>query len=80
MVKGCHKSVIFLKDTGSELFDEAYFVVKPSVKKSNYEDIVKEAEKIADGLCEKKKKRILGVLAGFLTGALLGASITLLFV
>lgn len=81
MIKGCHKSVVFLKDTGSELFDEAYFVVKASVKNDGYRDIVYEAAQIASGLCEKKKKRgKMGIIIGFFTGALLGVGITLLFV
>ena len=29
MIKGCSKRMIVLKNTGSKLFDEAYFVVKP---------------------------------------------------
>ncbi len=81
MIKGCHKNVVFLKDTGSELFDEAYFVVKASVKSEGYHDIVSEAAHIASGLCERKKKRkFKGALFGFLAGVLLGVAITLLFI
>lgn len=81
MIRGCHKNVVFLKNTGSELFDEAYFVVKASVKNDCYQDIVYEATQIADGLCEHKKKRkIKGALLSFLAGAALGAGLVLLFI
>ena len=50
MVRGCQKKMIYLKNTGSEVFDEAYFVV--SDKKLGEElsecDLVKEANKILD--------------------------------
>jgi hypothetical protein len=29
MIKGCSKRMIVLKNTGSDFFDEAYFVIKP---------------------------------------------------
>ena len=81
MIKGCHKNVVFLKNTGSELFDEAYFVVKPSVKADIYHDIVTEAMEIAGGFCEKKHKRhIRGFLLGLLLGCLLGVGVTFLFI
>jgi hypothetical protein len=28
MVRGCQKKIIYLKNTGSEVFEEAYFVVR----------------------------------------------------
>lgn len=81
MIKGCHKNVVFLKNTGSELFDEAYFVVKASVKQQEYHDIVSEAMEIAGGFCENKKKRhIRGFLTGLLLGVLLGVGAAFLFV
>ena len=33
MIKGCEKKIIYLKDTKSEYFEEAYFVVKPQASK-----------------------------------------------
>ncbi len=51
MVKGCKKNVIHLKNTGSEIFEEAYFIIsdKAGTKGKNESDIVKEASKIASG-------------------------------
>lgn len=73
MLKGCHKSVVFLKDTGSELFDEAYFVVKTNIKATKRQDIVTEATMLANGfLSEAPRKRRLGWLLPFTTGAILG--------
>ena len=81
MIKGCHKNVVFLKNTGSEHFDEAYFVVKASVKQQEYHDIVSEAMEIASGFCEKRvKRRAWGFLLGLLLGAALGVGAAFLFI
>ena len=81
MIKGCHKSVVFLKDTGSELFDEAYFVVKPSAKQNGCRDIVTEAKEIASGFLPKKRKRRLWLpVAAFLLGGALGAGLVLFII
>ena len=47
--KGCCKKMIVLKNTGSDLFEEAYFVLNDKNSKScvmNETDMVKEANKI----------------------------------
>ncbi len=54
MLKGCQKKIIFLKDTGSDFFEEAYFVIKPEYDGMNKDDIVCEATKIANGICQEK--------------------------
>lgn len=35
MLKGCQKRMIFVKDTGCDLFDEAYFVLKDDIHSSD---------------------------------------------
>ena len=81
MIKGCHKNVVFLKDTGSELFDEAYFVVKPSIKSKPHSDIITEAMEIVSGLCEKRQKRhFKGFVIGLFLGTLIGGGIAIFFV
>ena len=81
MIKGCHKSVVFLKDTGSELFDEAYFVVKPSAKQEGCRDIVTEAKEIASGFLPKKHKKHPWVpIVSFLLGGALGAGLVLFII
>ncbi|MBQ7225765.1 MAG: hypothetical protein IJX02_04080 [Clostridia bacterium] len=74
MIKGCHKSIVFLKNTGSELFEEAYFIVKPGANVASKEDIVYQATQLANGLCKqehklpKKRTRLLFFLLGCLVG------------
>lgn len=49
MVKGCQKKVICIKDTGSEMFEEAFFIMKPSkdgIRKET--DMVHEARRILE--------------------------------
>ncbi len=78
MLKGCHKSIVFLKNTGSELFDEAYFIVKPNTHPYDDKDIVREATCLVNGYLEQKqKKKGHGWIFSFLIGALLGFSLML---
>lgn len=50
MVRGCQKKIIYLKNTGSDVFDEAYFVVGNNVYTNELveEDLVNEAKRILD--------------------------------
>jgi len=50
MVRGCQRKVIFLKNTGSDLFSEAYFIVdeKKSCHNPKEGDMIKEANRIID--------------------------------
>lgn len=60
-VRGYQKKVIFLKDTGSHLFDEAYFVVSRKGEEANVEqsDMVFEANRIIKESLENKESRII---------------------
>ncbi len=48
MLKGCKKNVIYIKNTGSAMFDEAYFIVSDRAQgeKRSENDIVREARRI----------------------------------
>lgn len=48
MIKGCAKRVVVVKDIESNLFEEAFFIVKPGSKSKKYaeEDFLNEAGKI----------------------------------
>lgn len=49
MIKGCSKRMIMLKDTGSDLFEEAYFVLKTRrgiCNISTERDFIEEANRI----------------------------------
>ena len=77
MIKGCQKKIIFLKNTGCELFEEAYFIMKDLTIDKGESDIILEATKIANNLKDvalpQKKKGFFkrgGTL--FLAGAILG--------
>ena len=50
MVRGCQKKIIYLKNTESGVFDEAYFVVSESALSSEIDecDMIEEANKILD--------------------------------
>ena len=48
MIKGCRKNVVYVKNTGSEMFDEAYFIVSDKGRgvKATESDMVREADRI----------------------------------
>ena len=49
MVRGCQKRIVYLKSTGSEVFSDAYFVVRDEALANIGEcDMVKEANRILD--------------------------------
>ena len=75
MVKGYQKKVVFLKNTGSEFFDEAYFVVCDTPHAHSEGDIISEANRIIDEIggietssvgCKCKAAKILSFAAGSL--------------
>ena len=59
-MRGYQKKVIFLKDTGSHLFDEAYFVVSREGEAAHIEqsDMVFEANRIIKESLEGKESRM----------------------
>ena len=77
MLRGCKRNMIVLRGTGSDLFEEAYFVVKEEAERRSEADMLEEAERIIDKsrLAQKeqtKRTRIFSVFA-FLLGLLCGA-------
>ena len=48
MIKGCNKRVVYMKNTGSDMFDEAYFIVRAEAAATDRSehDMVAEAERI----------------------------------
>ena len=58
MVRGCQKKIIYLKNTDSEVFDEAYFVLRDErLGKMEECDMVKEANRIL-GECITHNERL----------------------
>ena len=82
-MRGCQKKVIFLKDTGSHLFDEAYFIVSRACEDAciREDDMVFEANRIIDeslgvhspGRRGKTLERVITHLLPFLLGAFVTA-------
>ena len=77
MIKGCQKNVIWLRNTESELFEQAYFILSDAACEKNKSegDILAEARRIiSDSPCgnywggyahsypKKKRKRPSGVV------------------
>lgn len=82
-MRGYQKKVIFLKDTGSHLFDEAYFVVSRKGEEAHVEqtDMIYEANRIIRESLMDKESRIKGkkgAPGSFILPFFLGAFITTL--
>ena len=85
MVRGCQKKIVYLKNTGSEVFDEAYFVVRDGALANKSEcDMVEEANRILNecmALDEKRsflgtvketvKEKVIPLIIGMTVGILI---------
>ncbi len=80
--KGCEKRMIMIKNTGSELFEEAYFILNnKKAQNTSRTDMVKEANRIISEnsiIPQSKEKQknplffyILGIFSGMGAMALL---------
>lgn len=80
-MRGCERKIIMLKGTDSEIFDEAYFLIRRDFKEEESAmEIVHEAQRIVDmntthwrGKSVNKERRFffVGALAGLATGLVL---------
>jgi len=89
MIKGCQKKIIYLKNTDSGIFDEAYFVLRRDGDADRFgeADMVSEAKRIIEGAsieraCGKRKTHVwffsMGALAATVFFAIIGVLIFLL--
>ena len=88
MVRGCQKKIVYLKNTGSEVFDEAFFVVKENTSEIIEEcDMVKEATKILnesffteekDNIILRIRRSIKSKILPFFMGVVIGVVTTIL--
>ena len=73
-MRGYQKSIICLKNTGSRLFDEAYFVVSPMGESTKKDDMVLEANRIVEENIGASGKKRTAFAPGFLYPFLIGAA------
>lgn len=88
VVRGCQKRIVYFKSTGSEVFSDAYFVVRDDALSNISEcDIIKEANRILDECVVLKDDAGTGQVIvefikrnalPFVSGAVIGILITLL--
>jgi hypothetical protein len=89
MVRGCQKKIIYLKNTGSEVFEEAYFLIsdKGDTESIDEDDMIEEAGRILDECIyldteNKKRQKIILLIKEniipFLFGIVVGVIFTLL--
>jgi hypothetical protein len=85
MIKGCQKRMIFVKNTGSDLFDEAYFILKDDVPSNSELDgnIVRAATAIINqsGFLRQsapKRRQKRGGVIPFLLGVAFASAIFML--
>jgi hypothetical protein len=84
MLRGYQKRVIYLKNTGSEIFKEAYFVLEDEKDTSNIskKEMVDEANRIIEESFYYKKsgkfKRFIPIVTFFL-GVILTLSVFLIY-
>lgn len=84
MVKGYQKRIVFMKNTGSEFFDEAYFVVADAYTDKDERDMISEANRIideAEGVSTAKRGGFsaLAVIASFTVGSVITALSVLIY-
>ena len=81
MVKGCQRQIVLLRGTGSELFEEAYFILKPEKANLPQTKMITEANRIIEENTLQKKRQMFfsgrqqgGRLFFFVLGFLSGGS------
>ena len=84
-MRGYQKKIIFLKNSGSDIFEEAYFVIKGDEKSRifSHATMVSEAKRIIEENFGTRKRRFkffsFKILISFLLGFSIAFFLTLLF-
>ena len=86
-MRGYQRRVIFLKNTGSALFEEAYFVMRSEemTEGKSEADMVSEAGRIIEENFGKRRKhrrmpRPLALIISFISGAILTLTVALIII
>ena len=83
-MRGSEKKIIYVKDTGSQIFEEAYFVIRRGLDsedaRPSENDMVREATRIvaqngADYAYARRRRRLRTKILSFLAGAAAATSI-----
>lgn len=77
-MRGCQRQIIWLKGTDSQIFDEAYFLLRRSAENRGKEEIVREAQRIVDRNTTRRRRGKLTARDAwsFFVGLLLGVALT----
>ena len=89
-MRGYQRKILHLKNTGSYLFDEAYFVLSRDGEDLHIgeDDMVKEANRIIDdknyikignNFFIKNKRQIISLLIGAFSGVIMSMLLVLIF-
>lgn len=83
-VRGSEKKILYVKDTGSKIFEEAYFVIRRGMdgedSRPSENDMVREATRIvaqngAEYPAARRRRRLRTKLLSFLAGAAAATSV-----
>lgn len=83
-MRGSEKKIIYVKDTGSKIFEEAYFVIRRGMDEADSRpsesDMVREATRIvaqngADYPAARRRRRLQARILSFLAGAMAATSL-----
>lgn len=77
-MKGYQKKVIYMKNTGSRHFEEAYFVLRSDSEKENSSgiDMIEEANRIIEENFDQRKRGILYSGRWYILAFLVGCVLT----
>ena len=80
MMRGCQRQIIMLKGTDSQIFDEAYFLLRKDFDRSRGDEgeLVREAERLVALNTTRRRVRVVSKWALFAAGMLAGGLLWLL--
>ena len=79
MLKGFNRRIVVMKNTGSDIFDEAFFLVKEN-KARQGKSAVNEAKRIIREMePDRRDKRKIGSVITFLAGCVAGFALSFFF-
>ena len=79
-MRGCQRQIIMLKGTDSQIFDEAYFLLRKDFDRSRGDEgeLVREAERLVALNTTRRRVRVVSKWALFAAGMLAGGLLFLL--